>query len=178
MQAWAATRYKDAKPSYGPHASANSQDPIVSCSPPGVPRIMLVPFPMQIVQTSGEVIMLFEYDHYVRHIDTGRRGHPTDLNPSWMGDSIGRWENDTLVVDTTGLNDKSWLDQVGHPHSDALHVVERIARVDHDTLQDDVTIDDPKAYTKTWTGRLVFKLRPGWHLLEYVCEDSLAAPAR
>jgi hypothetical protein len=67
------------------------------------------------------------------------------------------------------LNDKTWLDQVGHPHSDALHVVERFRRIDHDTLQDDLTIDDPKAYKKPWTGRQVFKLRPTWRLLEYVC---------
>jgi len=169
LQPWAAEKYKSVKPGYGPRATANSEDPILNCQPPGVPRIMLIPFPMQIVQTPGEVVMLFEYDHYVRHIYLDRRSHPKELDSSWMGDSIGWWEGDTLVIDTAGLNDRTWLDQVGHPHSDALHVVERLRRTDRDTLQDDLTIDDPKAYKKPWTGRQVFTRRPAWHLLEYVC---------
>ena len=174
LLSWAAEKFKAAKPGYGPRATPNSQDPILSCLPPGVPRIMLIPFPMQVVQTSGEVILLFEYDHFVRHISLDRREHPKNLDFTWMGDSIGHWEGDTLVVDTTGLNDKTWLDQVGHPHSDSLHVVERIRRVDRDTLQDDLTIDDPRAYAKPWTGQQVFKLKPAWRLSEYVCEDNQA----
>jgi hypothetical protein len=170
---WAEAKFLAAKPGYGPRATAESQDPILKCLPPGVPRIMLIPFPMRIVQIPGEVIMLFEYDHYVRHIRMDRRQHAKGLDPTWMGDSIGWWEGDTLVVDTVGLNDKTWLDQVGHPHSDALHVVERIRRIDHDTLQDDLTIDDPRAYTKPWTGQQVFKLKPSWHLLEYICEANM-----
>jgi len=171
MQPWAQTVYKEAKPGYGPRATAQSQDPILSCFPPGVPRIMLIPFPLQIVQSPGMVVMLFEYDHFTRQIYMDRRDHPRDVDRTWMGDSIGRWDGDTLVVDTVGLNDKTWLDQVGHPHSDRLHVVERIRRTDHETLEDDITIDDPKAYTKPWTGQQFFKLRPNWHLIEYVCED-------
>ena len=131
---------------------------------------------MQIVQSPTQVIMIFEYDHYVRQIYLDRRDHPKDLSPTWMGDSIGRWEGNTLVVDTTGFNGNSWLDQVGHPHSDALHLVERIRRVDHDTLQIDVTIDDPKVYTKPWTGQVVYKLRLGWQLIENVCEDNMDVP--
>ena len=169
---WAEEKYKSVKPGYGPRATADSEDPILNCLPPGVPRIMLIPFPMQLIQIPGEVIMLFEYDHYIRHIYLNRPEHPKELDLTWMGDSIGWWDGNTLVVDTTGLNDKTWLDQVGHPHSDALHVVERIRRVDHDTLQDDLTIDDPKAYKKPWTGRQIFKLRANWHLLEYVCQDE------
>jgi hypothetical protein len=175
---WAEEKFRSVKPGYGPHASALSDDPLLDCLPPGVPRILLIPFPMQIVQIPGEVIMLFEYDHYVRHIYTGRREHPKDLQPTWMGDSIGRWEGTTLVVDTVGLTEKSWLDQVGHPHSHQLHVVERIRRIDHDTLEDDLTFDDPKAYTRPWTGKRVFKLRPGWHLMEYICEDHMEEPSR
>ena len=139
---------------------------------------MLSPFPMQIIQTPGQITMLFEYDHFVRIIYMDRKTHPQDLDPTWMGDSIGRWEGNTLVVDTIGLNEKSWLDQIGHPHTAALHLIERIRRVDHDTLQDDITIDDPGAYTKTWTGQLTFKLRPTWHLAEYVCEDTMPASAK
>jgi hypothetical protein len=166
---WAAEKYRSAKPGYGPRATANSEDPILNCLPPGVPRIMLIPFPVQIVQSPGEVIMLFEYDHYIRHVYLDRRSHAKELDVSWMGDSIGWWEGDTLVIDTAGLNDRTWLDQVGHPHSDALHVIERLRRTDRDTLQDDLTIDDPKAYKKPWIGRQVFTRRPTWHLLEYVC---------
>jgi hypothetical protein len=171
LQPWAEQKYKGTKPGYGPRATPDSQDPILSCLPPGVPRIMLIPFPMQVIQISGEVLMLFEYDHYIRHIHMDRREHLKDLDLTWMGDSIGWWEGNTLVVDTVGLNDKTWLDQVGHPHSDALHVIERLRLSDRDTLQEDVTIDDPKAYTKPWTGQQVFKRRPAWHLLEYVCTD-------
>ena len=171
---WAEEKYKSAKPGYGPRATPDSEDPILNCLPPGVPRIMLIPFPMQVIQIPGEVVMLFEYDHYIRHIYLGRREHSKELDLTWMGDSIGWWEGNTLVVDTNGLNDKTWLDQVGHPHSDALHVVERIRRIDHETLQDDLTIDDPKAYRKTWTGLQVFKLKSSWHLLEYVCADDKA----
>jgi hypothetical protein len=171
---WAEEKFKSVKPGYGPRATPDSEDPILNCLPPGVPRIMLIPFPMQVIQIPGEVIMLFEYDHYIRHIYMDRREHPKELDLTWLGDSIGWWEGNTLVIDTVGLNDKTWLDQVGHPHSDALHVVERVRRIDPDTLQDDVTIDDPKAYKKPWTGRQIFKLRPTWHLLEYVCSTDRA----
>ncbi len=176
LQPWAAERYRTAKPGYGPHASANSQDPVLNCLPPGVPRILLMPFPMQIAELPGEVLMIFEYDHFLRAIYTDGRTHPKDIDPTWMGNSIGKWDGDTLVVDTIGFNDKTWLDMVGHPHSDALHVSERIRRVDHDTLQDDVTIIDPKAYTKPWTGQQIFVLKPSWHLGEYICEDNMTDP--
>jgi hypothetical protein len=116
--------------------------------------------------------MLFEYDHFVRHIYTDGRSHPADPNPSWMGDSIGTWEGNTLVVDTVGFNDKSWLDNDGHPHSEDLHLEERIRRVSHDALAIDVTIDDPKAYTKAWTAHWNYELKPGWDLGEMICEDN------
>ena len=91
-----------------------------------------------------------------------------------MGHSIGKWDGDTLVVDTIGLNDKTWIDMAGHPHSDALHVVERIHRLNHDILVDDLTFDDSKAYTRTWTGQQVFRLHPTWQVQEHIaCEDHL-----
>ena len=176
MTSWAEARYKATKPEFGPRAVplADSNDPIASCFPPGLPRIYLIRGePMEIVQVAGRVIMLFEYDHFVRQIYTDGRPHNTDLGPTWMGDAIGKWEGDTLVIDTIGFNDKTWLDMAGHPHSDALHLVERIRRVDHNTLQNDLTIEDPKAYTKPWGGRLIFVLKPGWNLGEMVCEDNI-----
>jgi len=147
-------------------------DPIERCIPPGVPRIMLQPFPWEIVQAKDRVIMIFEYQALTRQIFTDGRGHPKDLDSTYMGHSIGKYEADSLVVDTVGFNDKTWLDPKGLPHSDALHVIERIRRVDHDTLQVDYTIDDLKAYTKPWTAQRIFKLKPDWEIKEYVCAEN------
>ena len=127
---------------------------------------------MEIMQAPGRVVVVFEYDHFVRYINTDGRQHPADLSATWMGNAIGHWDGDTLVVDTIGFNDKTWLDRVGHPHSDALHLIERFRRTDHDTLVDDITIDDSKAYTKPWTAQRVFKLKPKWEIMEFVCEDT------
>jgi hypothetical protein len=176
MTPWAEARYEAAKPEFGPRAVpiAESNDPLGSCFPPGLPRIYLIRGePMEIVQIPGRVIMLFEYDHFVRQIYTDGRPHNTALGPTWMGDSIGKWQGDTLVVDAVGFNDKTWIDMAGHPHSEAMHLVERIRRVDHNTLQNDLTIEDPKAYTKPWGGRLIFVLKPGWSLGEMICEDNI-----
>jgi len=176
MTPWAEAKYNAAKPVFGPHKKPanDSNDPVYGCFPPGVPRIYLHRRPMEIVQNSNEVIMLFEYARLVRQIYTDGRPHDDFLDPPlWMGDSIGKWEGDTLVVDAIGFNDKTWLDRIGHPHSDALHVVERIRRVDHGTLEDDITIDDSKAYKKPWTIQTTFELQPGAGLdWEGVCEDQ------
>jgi hypothetical protein len=175
MTLWGEAKYKAAKPSFGPHSVAipETNDPVFhGCFPPGVPRIFLHPFPMEIVQAPGKVLMLFEYDQMRREIYTDGRAHDSGVAPTWMGDSIGRWEEDTLVVDTTNFNDKTWIDRIGHPHSDQLHLVERIRRTDQKTLVDDITIEDPKAYTKPWTTSVSFKLRPNWKLLEQFCEDN------
>jgi hypothetical protein len=175
MTGWGEAQYKATKSSFGPHPYplAETNDPLYhSCVPPGLPRIYLHPFPMQIVQAHGEVIMLFEYDSIRHQIFTDGRPHDTALGPSWMGDSIGHWEGNVLVADTVNFNDKTWLDRMGHPHSDALHLIERIRRVDHDHLVDDLTIEDPKAYTKPWTAHLDFLLRPNWTLGEQFCEDE------
>lgn len=176
MTAWGGEHYKAAKPAFGPNKSTpkQSNDPVYGCFPPGLPRIYLHPKPMEIVQLPDEVIMMFEYDRIIRHIYTDGRPHDEFLDPPlWMGDSIGKWEGDTLVIDTIGFNDKTWLDRAGHPHSDALHVVERMRRASHDTLTDDITIEDPKAYTKPWTAQTRFQLRPDLGLdWESVCEDE------
>jgi hypothetical protein len=175
MSPWGEEQYRAAKPSFGPRsvAIAETNDPVYhGCFPPGVPRVYLHPFPMQIVQLPDQMIILYEYDNLSRHIYTDGRKHNLDLTPSWMGDSIGKWEGDTLVADTTNFNDKTWLDRIGHPHSADLHLVERFRRVDHDTLQIELTIDDPKAYTKPWTAQLYYTMRQDWSLLEQFCEDN------
>jgi len=176
MTPWAEAKFKANKPSIGPNdvPLTETNDPIMKCFPPGVPRIYVVRGePLEITQAPGRVIMLFEYDHFVRHIFTDGRNHPKDLPSTWMGDSIGKWDGGTLVVDTVGFNDKTWLDNDGHPHSDDLHVVERIRRVNHDTLTIDTTIDDPKAYTKPWGGHAIYELKPDWNLEEMICEDNI-----
>ena len=167
MQPWALERTKA-------NAGAGGKDPEVDCLPSGMPRIYLHRYPVEILQLPGRVIMLFEYDHIVRQIWTDGRAHPSDeeLDQTWMGHSIGRWDGDTLVVDSVGFNDTTWLDNLGHPHSDALHVVERVRRVDQDTLQIDFMLDDPNAYTEPWTGQKVFRLRPSWEITEHVCNDG------
>jgi len=176
MTAWGEAQYKAAKPSFGTHSFSieETNDPVYrGCFPPGMPRIFLHPFPMQIVEAPGEVIMLFEYDSMRRQIFTDGRPHSDGAGPTWMGDSVGHWEKDTLVVDTVGFNDKTWLDRIGHPHTSELHLTERIRRPDHDTLVDDITIQDPKAYTKPWTAHEYFELKTGWNLLEQFCEDNV-----
>jgi hypothetical protein len=176
MTPWGMARFKANKPNLGPNAVslAETNDPTTKCFPPGVPRIYLVRGePVEIIQIPGRVIMLFEYDHYVRQIYTDGRPHAQDPPPTWMGDAIGHWEGDTLVVDTVGFNDKTWLDPSGHPHSEDLHVVERIRRASHDSLSIDTTIDDPKAYSKPWGGHATLELKPDWNLQEMVCEDNI-----
>ena len=175
MTAWAEEKYKAARPAAGPRKTTpkNSNDPVYGCFPPGVPRIYLQGKPFEIIESKTEVILMFEYDRLVRHIFMNGRKHDPDLDPPlWMGDSIGRWDGDTLVIDTIGLNDKTWLDRVGHPHSDALHVIERMRRLNHETLENDITIDDPNAYTRTWSFQTTFELKPAELDWEGVCEDK------
>ena len=161
MTPWAQARFDAAKPGYGPKAVADGNDPILRCNPSGIPRVLLYPNPYEIVQTPDRVFMFFEREHLWRQIWVDGRAHPKDLEPTWMGDSIGHWEGDTFVVDTIGLNDKSWLDLWGHPHSESLHLVERYRRVGHGTMTMQLIVEDPKAYTATWVSDTkIFKLLP------------------
>ncbi len=178
LTAWGEAQFQATRPSSGPRAVPDSTDPVYptklgapGCFPPGVPRIYLQILPMEIIQIPGRVLMRFELDHNLREIWTDGRSHPSDLNPSYMGHSIGRWEGDTLVVDTIGFNDKTWLDREGRRHSEDLHVIERIRRTNHQTLQDDITMEDPKAFTGPWNTRVIFELRPDWEILEHTCAD-------
>jgi hypothetical protein len=150
-------------------------DPTVaSCFPTGMPRLMTEVFPFEILQVRDRVLILFEKDYAVSHIWTDGRKLPEDPDPSYMGYSVGKWDGDTLVVDTVGLKDITWLDRRGHPHSDTLHVVGRFRRINHDRLQIDWTFDDPKAFTKPWTGQTIYRYHPDWTLEEFIsCEDRL-----
>ena len=159
MTPWAAAKFKDVRPPFGALATFdNTNDPVQNyCDPPGVPRIYMYPWEVTFIQTPKIVYILYEYTKIWRAVYMDR-DHPKDPENSWMGDSVGKYEGDTLVIDTVGFNDKTWLDQTGHPHSDALHLIERIRRPAHDTLEIKVTIDDPKAYTKSMTATKVMKL--------------------
>ena len=152
MTRWAKAKYDEAKPGYGPKAQAGGNDPILKCDPTGIPRLLFFPQPFEIFVSPERVFMFFERDHAWRQIWTDGRGHPKDMEPTWMGDSIGKWDGDTFVVDTVGFNDKSWLDFYGDPHSEDLRLIERYRRVDHDNLTLQLVVEDPKAYTATWTG--------------------------
>jgi hypothetical protein len=170
---WGEEQFKASRATHGDNmvASATSTEPIAKCLPPGVPAIYMFIFPMEIMEIPGRVVMFFEYGNYLRQIFTDGRKHQ-NLTPLWLGDSIGHWEGETLVVDANGFNDKTWIDNEGHPHSDALHVVERIKRIDHDHLSDEITVDDPKTYTQPLTTKRTFELQPGWNIAEFVCEDN------
>jgi hypothetical protein len=175
MTPWGLQTYTANKPSNGPrtHSLKDTNDPVLKqCLPPGTPRIYLQPFPFQIVQIPKEILMFYEYDHTVRQIFMDGRSHPSDITPTYLGHSIGKWEGDTLVVDTVGFNDKTWLDRDGHPHSDQLHVTERFHRVDRDTMQIDITMEDPKALAKPWKTQLNFQLKPDWDIMELACTDN------
>jgi hypothetical protein len=154
------------------HDPDQSVDPAEKCIPPGVPRTMLQPFPWEIVQSPGRIVIIYEYQAIPRQIFMDGRGHPSDIEPTYMGHSTGKYEGETLVIDTVGFNDKTWLDPMGLPHSDAMHVIERLRRTDHDTLVDDITIDDPKTYSKPWTAQATFKLHSDWQIQEYVCAEN------
>lgn len=150
----------------------NEIDPTSRCVFPGVPRVNNSPYPMRIVHLPDTVIILYEYMHNYRLVPTDGRDHPADILPSLMGHSVGRWEGDTLVIDTIGLTDRTWLDDHGNRHSDALRVTERFRRVSADQLWYEATIDDPTFYTKPWTNGWMMPLAPpDWELGEYACTD-------
>jgi len=158
-------------------ASWKSYDPAkfdytAHCLPMGWTRQMNTPMPIEIMQEPNRVAILFEAWQTFKVIPTDGRDHPKDPDSTWMGNSVGHWEGDTLVIDTIGFNDRTRLDTIGHPHSDQLHVIERFTRTDAMHISYEVTVDDPKAYTKPWSNKRTFTLKPKWELMEYSCEEN------
>jgi len=157
-------------------AANNSKDsPGAHCLPRGLTNAGAL-FPYKLVQTPALLVMIFEDDtpsH--RQVFLDGRGHPRDPNPNWMGHSIGRWAGDDLVVDTVGFNDQSWLDNIGHPHTEMLHITERLHRADLGHLEIEFTIEDPGAYSKPWVIKRVADLDTKDEIGEYVCIDRDAA---
>jgi hypothetical protein len=164
-QPWAAEQKKE---NWQQRATA---DPERNCYLPGVPRLTYMPFPFQIVQTAGQLLLLHEYAHAVRVVYTNGTPHPKGPIDWWLGDSRGRWEGDTLVVDNVHFNDQTWFDRAGNFHSDELHVIERFTPNGPDHVDYAVIIEDPKVFTRPWEIRLVLyrHTEPNFQLLEYEC---------
>jgi hypothetical protein len=142
------------------------------CYMPGVPRITYMPYPFQIAQSSKAMAFSYEFDHVLRVIHMeGEHPDPNTFIDTWMGDSRGHWEGDTLVIDLKNFNDQTWFDHAGNFHSDALHVVERYSLADADHMNYEVTIDDPKVFTRPWkmTMPLYRRIEKNGRLLEYEC---------
>lgn len=143
------------------------------CLPWGYTRAWQVEYPVEILQTPGRMALLFESNNIFHVVSTDGRKHPENLEPSWMGNSIGWWEGDTLVVDSTGFNGKTWIDTIEHPSSDALHVVERMSYLDSQHIAYEVTWEDPKTYTKPIKNSRIFvRMKPGSELMEYWCMEN------
>ena len=154
------------------HSVAQGSAPITRCLPAGVPQGDVVPVPFKLIQTSGVIVMLSELDNSFRQIFTDGRKQPDDPEPSWLGYSVGKWENDSLVVDTIGFNDQGWLDAAGHTHSEALRVTERFHRRDFGHMDVEVRLDDPKTFTKPVTIRFIEELVPDTELIESFCAEG------
>jgi len=163
-QPWAAAKKKE---NYEKRMTA---DPETKCYLPGVPRTTYMPYPFQIFQDSAQVTILYEYVHATRYIFMGSQ-HPPGHIDWWMGDSRGRWEGDTLVVDLVDFNDETWFDRAGNFHSDALHLVERYTPMGPDHINYEVTIEDPKVFTRPWKMSMILyrHKEKNLQLLEYEC---------
>lgn len=163
-QSWAAAKKKEH------FENRLTADPVTKCYLPGVPHITYMPYPFQIFQTADTTLIIYEYVHAVRTIYTDRPHLPGHID-FWMGVSRGRWDEDTLVVDTVHFNGQTWLDGAGNFHSDALHVVERYRRTGPDHIAYEVTIEDPKVFTRPWKMSMPLYRRQekNAHILDYEC---------
>lgn len=153
------------------NGARGKDDPAAYCVP-GMPKLLVLPYPYKIVQTRGIMLMLYEGFTIFRQVFTDGRALPKDPQQAWLGYSTGRWDGDTFVVDTIGVNQNTWLDNAGRPHSDAMHLTERYHRRDFGHLDMQLTIDDPKAFTKPWTVAENARLLPDTDLLEYICSEN------
>ena len=171
LQPWARALYNE-------RIENNGKDhPGVRCLPSGIPEKNNIPDGLKLVQTPDLVVLLHESRTIYRQIFTDGRPLPRDPQPTWMGYSVGKWEKDTLVVETIKQNGKTWLDMRGLPGTEALRVTERFSRPKIGHMDIEVTIDDPKAYTKPWTVKLAWRLVPDTDLIESICEENNQDPA-
>src|SRR5580704_5475155 len=152
--------------------SHEREDSDANCLPQGVPKIDAAPAPWKIVQTPGFIVIVYEAFNLWRQVFMDGRELDPDANPTWMGYSTGKWDGDTLVVDSRGFNGKAWLDQLGKPSTEALHVTERFRRKDFGHMNIQITIDDAKAYTKAWSVNEEVHLLTDTELLEFICNEN------
>ena len=171
---WGEAEFKKAKDSNGgTYRLDETNDPVLTkCYPPGVPRVYFHPYPFEIVHTPKQTLLIYEYDHFMRRVHTDGRALPGDPDLLWMGTSVGRWEGNDFVVETIGLDTRTWLDRLGHAHSDKLKVTERFRRIDRDHMQLDITMDDQVALAKPWKATFYYELRPQWELGEISCSGD------
>ena len=167
FQPWAEEVFKERQANFG------KDNPSGRCLPHGVPDSFLVrATPFKIIQTPFVTVALLENQGHYRQIFTDGRGFPKDTPPTWMGYSIGKWEGDRFVVDSIGFNDQTFIDAGGHPHTEAYHTTERFHRRDFGHMEYEITIDDPKAYTRPWKATVPFELFADNELMESVCENE------
>jgi hypothetical protein len=171
---WGQAKFDAAKPLMGPRAVGGQEDsPALHCDPSGPPQLLILPNPWEIVQIPGRMFMFFEEYHIWRTVYTDGRPLPKDPDPTWLGYSVGHWEGDTFVVETVGFNDKVWADLSGNPRSEEMHLTERYRRINHDTLEQQIIIEDPKSYTAKWISPpKLHKLEPKWEIGEWFCAAS------
>jgi hypothetical protein len=163
-QPWAAAKKQEN------YANRSKSDPLASCFMPGIPRIMYMEFPFQIFQTPEHIAMTFEWSQVFRLVYLDGKPGPSGIE-FWMGDSRGRWEGDTLVVNVKNHNDRTWFDMAGNFHSTELSLVERYTLLDADTIQYEVAIQDPKVFTRPWTIRMpLYRQKNMDRILEYQCQ--------
>jgi hypothetical protein len=163
--AWGADNFKNYDPAQFDYTG--------HCLPFGLMRSMNVGgYPIRIVHYGDYLAELFEQNTWFHVVALGR-DHAKNLEPTWFGDSVGKWDGDTLVIDTIGFNGKTRIDTLGHPHSDQMHLIERFQYTDPDHIAYEVTVDDPKTYTKPWkNNRTLWRLEKGAELIEYSCEEN------
>jgi hypothetical protein len=165
--AWGAAVFKERQD------NAGRDRPAGHCLPHSIPNAMLVPlYPWKLVQTAGEVIILYENFTEFRQIFTDGRGFPKTMEPAWFGYSIGHWDGDAFVVETAGLNDKAWLDDGGNPRSEQMRTTEKFMRKDFGHMDVEFTFNDPKAYTHPWSVTVPFELLPDTDIIENICENE------
>ena len=166
MLPWAAKLFQERQENHG-------KDSVTSfCMPHSVVEFDAHFTPRKLLQLPGELVLLFEGYHRYRQIFTDGRPLPEVVEPAWFGYSVGKWTGNVLAVDTIGINERNWLDDGGHPHSDALHLVERFQRPDVGHMQLELTIDDPKTYTRPWTVQIPWIYIPDTELMDWVCENN------
>ena len=184
---WRQARLDASKPLLGPRAVPGQENsPSLKCDPDGPPKLLNHPNPFEIIQTPGRVFMLFEEQHIWRTVWADGRSLPKDPDPTYLGYAVSHWDGDTFVIETAGFNDKQWADPYGNPRSEQMRLTERYRRLNRDTLEQQIIMDDPKSYAKAWVSPpKLYKFEPGWEIAEWFCivdedksyDDTVRKPA-